>query len=147
MILDKIKNCELYLPLNSKFKLAFDFLKTFNPKSFKEGRNEISGDDAFAIVMNLVDHDLNEKLEVHNEYIDIQYVFSGEDLIGWKSRGECKLPEDVFQVEDDYQLFLDEPIAKFQVNSGDFVVFYPNDAHRPLMNKAPVLKIVVKVRL
>jgi biofilm protein TabA len=147
MILDHIENFEKYLPLHPHFKLGFDFIRSFNTINFKEGKNEILGDDVFALVANLQEFDVNTKLEVHNKYIDIQYIVSGSDNMGWKNRVDCILPENEFDTEKDYQFYTDTPSTEFLVKENQFTIFYPTDAHAPLMKNNPLLKIVVKVKL
>ena len=146
MILDCISNSDFYNELHPFFKKGFDFIKTFNPNNYIEGKNEISGDDIFAIVAHLKNFEVNNKLEVHNKYIDIQYVVKGCDKIGWKNRQECKLPENEFDKEKDYQFYLDKSTSVFDVKKEEFVIFYPNDAHAPLMNNEELLKIVIKIK-
>lgn len=147
MILDHIDNSEFYLALNPNFRLGFDFIRSFNPLSFKEGRNEIKGDEVFALVTNLQEFEANTKLEVHKKYIDIQYIVSGTDKMGWKNRKNCNIPENKFDIEKDYQFYLDKPTTLYLVEQNHFTIFYPNDAHAPLMDNKPLLKIVVKVKL
>lgn len=147
MILDHINNYENYLALNANFKLGFDFIRSFDVSNFKEGRNEIKGDEVFALVANLQAFEKNTKLEVHNKYIDIQYLVKESDKMGWKNRKDCKIPENEFDAEKDYQFFLDNPTTSFLVEQNHFTIFYPNDAHAPLMNMENMLKIVVKIKL
>jgi biofilm protein TabA len=147
MILDHIDNSEFYLTLNPNFRLGFDFIRSFNPLSFKEGKNEIMGDEIFALVFNLNDFEPNTKLEVHNKYIDIQYIVSGTDNMGWKNRLDCIKPENEFDSAKDYQFFTDTPSTEFLVKENQFTIFYPTDAHAPLLNNHPLLKIVIKVKL
>ena len=47
MILDSIKNAELYYPLNPRFKAAFDFLAQCNPKTIAVGRHDIIEGEVF----------------------------------------------------------------------------------------------------
>lgn len=147
MILDHINNYKNYLPLHPHFKLGFDFIHSFNPKNFKEGKNGILGDNVFALVANLQEFEANTKLEVHNQYIDIQYIVSGVDYMGWKNRLDCIKPENEFDSAKDYQFFTDTPSTEFLVNENQFTIFYPTDAHAPLIKNSPLLKIVVKVKL
>ncbi|MDB4060504.1 YhcH/YjgK/YiaL family protein [Vicingaceae bacterium] len=129
----------MYLPLNSNFKLAFDFIKAFDFKNCIEGRHDTFEEDVFALVMDVEDinsynNQENPKLEIHNKYIDIHFVAEGKEVIGWKSRVNCSFPEGHFNNEDDYQLFLDKPQFKVQAKTREFVIFYPEDAHAPLIS-------------
>lgn len=147
MILDHINNSKKYQPLHPHFKLGFDFIRSFDSSNFTEGKNEILGDEVFALVANLQQFEPNTKLEVHNNYIDIQYIVSGTDKMGWKNRLNCQLPESEFNTEKDYQFYLDNPTTTFLVKENHFTIFFPNDAHAPLMDKENMLKIVVKIKV
>ncbi|PKP40555.1 MAG: YhcH/YjgK/YiaL family protein [Bacteroidetes bacterium HGW-Bacteroidetes-12] len=147
MILDHINNYKKYQPLHPNFKLGFDFIKNFNPSNYKEGKNEILGDEVFALVANLQEFEANTKLEIHNKYIDIQFIVSGADKMGWKNRLDCNFPENEFDAEKDYQFYLDKPTTTFLVKENHFTIFFPNDAHAPLMNTENMLKIVIKIKV
>jgi biofilm protein TabA len=147
MILDHINNCNRYLQLHPHFKLGFDFIQSFNKSNFKEGRNEILDDDVFALVFNLNNFEPNTKLEAHNNYVDIQFVLSGTERMGWKNRLDCNSTETNFNTEKDVQFFNDQPTHFFLVQQQHFTIFFPNDAHAPLLNKDPLLKIVIKVKV
>jgi YhcH/YjgK/YiaL family protein len=147
MILDHINNCECYLPLHPHFKLGFDFIRSFNINNFKEGKNEILGNEVFALVFDLKNFEPNSKLEAHNNYIDIQFVLSGVEKMGWKNRLDCNIPEDNFNTEKDVQFFQDQPSHFFIVQQNHFALFYPNDAHAPLLDNNALFKIVIKVKV
>lgn len=147
MILDDIGNAETYFKLHQNFKVGFDFINSFDASNFKEGKNEIIGDDVFALVFKLTNFEPNTKLEAHNNYIDIQFVLKGEEQMGWKNRLACTQPENKFDLEKDVQFYKDQPSHFFFVKQNHFTIFYPNDAHAPLLNKNPLFKIVIKVRV
>ncbi|CAG0952766.1 MAG: YhcH/YjgK/YiaL family protein [Bacteroidetes bacterium] len=147
MILDHIHNSNKYYSLHPLFKKGFDFINSFDVNNYKEGRNEILGDDVFALVFNLNTFEPNKKLEIHNTYIDIQFLVKGTDQMGWKERSLCSKPEGDFSVEKDVQFFTDTPKNTFDVEENHFVIFYPTDAHAPLMQNIPCLKIVIKVKI
>lgn len=147
MILDHIVNNNIYQKLHSNFKLGFDFINSFDASNFKEGKNEILGDDVFALVFNLTHFEPNTKLEAHNKYIDIQFVLKGAEQMGWKNRLDCTQPENNFNHEKDVQFFLDQPTHHFLLKEKHFTIFFPHDAHAPLLNNDPLLKIVIKVKV
>ncbi|NUM49590.1 MAG: YhcH/YjgK/YiaL family protein [Flavobacteriales bacterium] len=146
MILDHIHNSSTYNSLHPLFKKGFDFIHSFDINNYKEGRNEILGDEIFALVFNLNNLEPNTKLEVHNTYIDIQFLVKGTDQMGWRERSLCTKPEGNFNAEKDVQFFTDVPENTFDVAENHFVIFYPTDAHAPLMQNKPCVKIVIKVK-
>ena len=53
MILDSIKNAELYYSLSPRIKEAFDWLAKTDIKSLSVGRHDIDGDNLFVNVMDI----------------------------------------------------------------------------------------------
>ena len=87
------------------------------------------------------------KLEIHNEYIDIQVLIRGEEeSFGWSERRELKKPLGEFSVENDIQLFDDVPQTYYTMRPGQFTVLFPEDGHAPMVGEGTVRKIIVKVR-
>jgi biofilm protein TabA len=58
---------------------------------------------------------------------------------------ECRQREADFLPEKDYEFFTDEPQAWIRVCAGNFVIFFPEDAHAPLCGEGQVHKVVLKV--
>lgn len=147
MIIDNINNSDCYTALHPNLKLGFDFIHSFNPSKFEDGKHSIKGEEVFAIISKLNDFKPNDKLEVHNQYIDLQFIVNGSDYIGWKERAKCSLNEGLFNDEHDYLLYSDKPEFSFTLNKNCFAIFFPNDAHAPLMKNNNMLKIVVKIKV
>ena len=153
MILDHISYRKIYENHHPLFKKAFDFLESikesdFEPDKFKDNKIEIDGDNCFALIFNGKGKgDSNILLESHQQYIDIQFVFKGSDLMGYSSISECKKIHTPYKPIEDYQLFDELPSTKIAVSENYFVIFYPSDAHAPLIGENELLKVVVKVRV
>ncbi|MCE5212674.1 MAG: YhcH/YjgK/YiaL family protein, partial [Deltaproteobacteria bacterium] len=84
-------------------------------------------------------------LETHEKYIDIQLILAGTDEMGWKPGSLCKKPSGEYDQKNDEQVFTDEPDAWISTQSGSFVIFFPEDAHMPLISSGRIHKVVVKV--
>ena len=146
MILDTFENGSRYFGVNEGFRTAFEFLSHVDPKGLSPGRTGIEGDRLFAIVSKGRGRGRREaRLEAHARYIDIQYVVSGIDMMGWKPVAACKRPAGQFDSEKDIGFFDDDPEAWIAVHSGAFAIFFPEDAHMPLLSAGEIHKIVVKV--
>ncbi len=146
MILDVLDNAHRYLALNPGFAKAVEFLLRPDLKELPVGKYEIDGDRVYATVSK----DPGRKkadalLETHDRYIDIQLVVAGTDDIGWKPRSACKQPSGAYDQEPDAQFFADEPDAWLATKSGSFAIFFPEDAHMPLISPGQLHKVVVKV--
>ncbi len=146
MILDTLENSRRYVGLHEGFRKAFEFLAHADPASLSLGRREIDGDRLYAIVTRGPGRSRREaKLEAHARYIDIQYVVSGVDMMGWKPASACRRPAGPFDSDKDIGFFDDDPEAWIAVHRGAFAVFFPEDAHLPLLSAGEIHKIVVKV--
>ena len=146
MILDNLQKCNQYFDVHKGFRKAFEFLQRFDLSELSEGKYEIAGEKIFAIVAKDQGRAAEEgQLEVHNEYIDIQLVVEGTDTMGWRSRTTCCKEAGEYDPETDLQFFLDDPHSWLAVGSGNFAVFFPDDAHLPLISTGLIHKVIVKV--
>jgi YhcH/YjgK/YiaL family protein len=146
MILDVLENAHRYLALHKGFAKAFEFLRRPDLKEMPVGKYEIDGDRVYAMVSeNAGRRKEDALLETHEKYIDIQFVLAGVDDMGWKPKSLCKKPAGEYDPENDEQIFTDEPDAWLSVKSGAFAIFFPEDAHMPLISSGPIHKVVVTV--
>ena len=124
MILDRIEQADLYVSLNPHLAKAFAFLRQEGLDKLPDGRHDIDGDDVYAIVVKGTGQPRSKaKLEMHRKYIDLQYVVSGGDDIGWKNYRLCKNPQSPYDQETDAELFNDTPSACITLCTGDFAIF------------------------
>ena len=129
MILDRIEQADLYTSLNPHFAKAFAFLRQEGLDKLKEGRHDIDGDGLYALVVRgTCKPPTQANLELHRNYIDVQYLISGCDDIGWKNSQLCKTSEAAYNPETDAALFSDTPSVWLTLSPGDFAIFFPEDA-------------------
>ena len=80
MILDSLKNSALYENVNPRMKKAFELIASTDWTTMETGIHELDGKD---IYVNVMERELKQKsdakLEVHNEYIDIQVLVTGKE--------------------------------------------------------------------
>jgi YhcH/YjgK/YiaL family protein len=146
MILDVLENAQRYLPLHSGFAQAFEFLSRSDLKELPVGRHEIDGDRIYAVVAREPGRSKDDALlETHERYIDIQFIISGTDTMGWKPTLACKQPTQPYDPERDIQFFADKPDAWVATHGGAFTIFFPEDAHMPLISTGEIHKVVVKI--
>jgi YhcH/YjgK/YiaL family protein len=158
MIVSALENIDRYIASNQALKKAVEFLRRLDVNASEEGREgrriDIDGRDMFAIVRRYETLVTEEPvLEFHRKYIDVQYIVSGEEAIGW-------LPVEDMIVTRDYDeekdiCFGTAPsgrISYIYLPVGRVAVFYTDDGHAPglapgLAAGAPssVCKVVIKV--
>lgn len=148
MILDKISNYNKYLQLNIYFKKAFNFILNADFNELQNGRFDIDSDNLFAIVSRVGTTKLTEaKMESHQRYIDIHFIISGSETMGWKALQNCQGKIGDFNFEEDYVLYQEECFMSFVLPSQTFVIHFPEDVHLPCLSTKELFKIVLKVKL
>ena len=148
MILDVLENAHRYPALHKGFAEAFEFLRRPDLKELPAGKYEIDAESVYAIMSKQNGRRKEDALlETHERYIDIQLVLAGTDEMGWKPKSLCKKPAGEYDQKNDEQIFMDEPDAWISTQSGAFVIFFPEDAHMPLISSGPIHKVVVKVAM
>lgn len=150
MILDCWENKCCYENLHPLFKEAFHFIEKTKQTGIVPGTYEIIGSDLFAKTQRYETRQFGD-FEAHNSYIDIQYLVTGTERVYWCPRSQFEtLPE---YIEADDVMFFEEDNEKsieITLNAGDFVIFFPQDAHKPSMvadEACEAEKIVLKVRI
>jgi biofilm protein TabA len=121
MIIDFIENAARYETIHPSFKTAFDYLK----QSDKEALD------------GLIDEEAGVKM----------FAYKGEGKSKAKSLEtfECLSPNGDYNSEKDVRFFNDEPDTYFELQANQFVVFFPEDVHAPMISENDLDKIVVKV--
>lgn len=137
------------LPQN--IRKGLDFLVTTDIDALPAGRVDIDGDKIFALVQDYeTEPKAAKRPEAHARYIDIQYVASGREVIGYAPLAAGNpVAEDLLESRD-VQFFASKIVDETDLvlGAGAYAVFYPTDIHRPgCVAEAPgkVRKVVVKV--
>lgn len=146
MILDVLDNADRYLTLNKGFKYAFSFLMRDDLKKLSPGQYEVRNDRVFAIVEEAQGRKREDaELEAHEKYIDIQLVIEGLDTMGWKRKATCKQVSKSYDAAKDLQFFRDDPEVWLPVHAGMYAIFFPEDAHMPLISDSGLRKVIMKI--
>ena len=150
MVYDKIDNLETYAGISEDIRLGLEWLRDVNP-DIKKGVYELSP-RVKAIVSEYTTKEVNENgYEAHRDYIDIQYLISGQEKI-------CCLPLEYLKVIKAYDkdidaAFYEETEVKpleMVLGNGYFSILYPQDGHMPclgLMISHEVKKVIIKVKI
>lgn len=146
MIIDHIRNAAKYDGLNPRIKAALAWLATTDLAALAPGRYELDGSNLYVLMQGYDSKDPAQgKWEAHRRYIDIQYVVSGTEQMGYAEISTLQAGE--YNAEKDF-LFLQGQGSMLTCRPGTFVIFYPQDAHMPSLaidQPQPVFKAVVKV--
>jgi YhcH/YjgK/YiaL family protein len=146
MILSALSQSSRYAALHPLFQRAFDYIRDTDLYALAPGRYPIVGEDLFAIV-ELVPGKTKEaaRLEAHRKYIDIQLVLEGDETMGWKPLADCFNPVSEHSEDKDIRFFHDAPASWVPVPTDHFCIFFPEDAHAPLVGSGMVRKVIFKV--
>lgn len=150
MIIDTLQNAEKYFPLHPLFSKAFKFIESVNLKELETGEYEIEDLNLLAFVSSKRGFPIREsknKMECHNRHIDVQLCLNGKEKIGWKSRYTCSSGKSKYDQKKDVLFFDDTPDMYVQLVKNQFVIFFPEDVHQPMIGKGNIKKLVIKVRI
>lgn len=150
MIYDKYENRACYYGCHRNFEMSFDFIKRVVEENLPAGKYELDGKNVYASVQEYTTKENHEKYEGHREYIDIQYVVSGQETMECGEIGYCQTMT-VYNPEKDVEFFTCNGMkTTMAFEAGMFAIYFPWDIHKPgilLDTQMPVKKVVVKVHL
>ena len=151
MILDQLDSALLYGGLGQRIATGLALLNEDSVRNAAPGKYEVQDDDIFYIVDEYETKPIEEgRLEIHRKYLDIQYIVSGTECIGFAPL--AGLTEEMpYTGESDAAFYKYDPsMSQLILKQGSFAIFWPNEAHMPgrMVNTSEkVKKIVVKIRM
>jgi YhcH/YjgK/YiaL family protein len=147
MILDVLDNADRYADLNPRFAAAFAFLRRQDLSELPVGRIDLA-DGLYAVVAKGPGRKPEDALiETHDQYIDLAYVISGTDVIGWKARRDLGPAIEAPDPRADVAFYEDKPTHWAEVRPGMIAAYFPEDAHMPMISDGDIHKIIMKVRV
>jgi biofilm protein TabA len=148
MIMDTLDHAGQYCGLGPDIARALDFLGQTATTGLPEGRHAIDGDRIYAVISSYRTRQPEDiPFEAHREYVDIQYLASGAETVWWMPREGCAVRRE-YAAGDDIELLSDGPSLCLALHRPVFLVFFPQDAHKPgcvAGRSQDVRKIVIKV--
>jgi biofilm protein TabA len=151
MVIDRIENASLYADLNTEFISAFEILTNPSLNQKQDGKHIVDGNDLFYTIQRYKTKPVREgKLEAHRKYIDIQFLLSGQEIIGYAPLKGLKVAQE-YNPEKDIAFYeTPKEITKVILEPGLFCILFPEDAHLPCRQvdkPREVRKVVIKIRL
>jgi len=140
-----------YFKHKERWDKAFAFLKENDLTKMELKRYDIDGNNLYAPVSEYITkNDTAARYEAHRNYIDIQYVVSGRELIGIAPLSDTKDILVPYDAATDVEFMTVSQIKNVPATSDRFFIFFPDDVHRPGLKdgvNSPVRKVVVKVKV
>ncbi|EGU32582.1 hypothetical protein VII00023_12201 [Vibrio ichthyoenteri ATCC 700023] len=115
----------------------------------EDGKYSLSDGETFVILVSAQTEPREQRMaEIHKKYVDVQIVLQGEECFGYSNRLAAD-PAALTELDNDV-LLIDEVIQEnfVTLQANDFVVFYPNQIHRPLCavnQPQAVRKAIIKI--
>ena len=131
-------------------ELALQHLRDTDYNKIAPGKYPIDGERMFAIVQDAITQSWDSGLpEFHARHIDVQYLLSGEEALGFLPGNPSLVPCDDFLKERDIAFVpaqLNE--TRIVLTPGMYAVFFPGELHRPcraVNQSMPIKKVVIKI--
>lgn len=131
-------------------ELALQHLRDTDYNNIAPGKYPIDGERMFAIVQDPITQSWDSDLpEFHARHIDVQYLLSGEEALGFLPGNPSLVPCDDFLKERDIAFVpaqLNE--TRIVLTPGMYAVFFPGELHRPcraVNQSMPIKKVVIKI--
>lgn len=147
MIIDTISQAHRYIPLHPDFGDAIHLLQTLDFAALPDGQIPCHHPN----IRLFIGHEAMRtreaaQPEAHLKHIDIQVPLSGTESYGWIDRHDLQHGLG-YDEQRDIEFFTDSAHTWLDVQVGEFVLFFPNDGHAPLVGEQPTIrKAVFKIR-
>lgn len=148
MIVTNLQHTARIESLHPRFKELFDYVRSHDILHMPCGRIEIDGDALF------INNDNPEclpaekqVLEVHRKYIDVQILLEGRETMGWKALDDLTDEVKPYDPQRDCAFYTDRPTSWLHLVPGQLAVFFPEDAHAPIIGEGKIRKMIGKVRI
>ena len=132
MIKDTLDQIYRYKDVIPKWDMLLDALKIESLRGLDEGRYDlVDGESFFLIACYQTKKIQDTQFEAHRKFIDIQIVLEGVELIYTSPFSRFIADVHGYDKEKDIQFGKTAVPDILLLKEGDFVVFYPEDAHNP----------------
>ena len=139
---------KLYEKINDKFEKMFELAKNVMRNTPEDGRYDVDEDMYYLIQSYKAKSPFDAKFESHREYIDVQMVISGEEIIRFDSAEKLSLCQEYKPDCEKYSMNKDYDSVR--LCAGELAIIFTGEPHAPGIKAdgAPedVKKLVVKIR-
>lgn len=150
MIVDTVERWEQYAGILPGLQAGLRYLADLDTSAFSEKTVAIDGQDVYAMWQVYETAGEQDRFyEAHREYIDIQFVVSGNECFRVADLSGLNVSTP-YTSDGDYELYDLVPGINLHLGPGQFAVFFPHDAHVPKLQSGEpsvIQKVVVKVRV
>lgn len=146
--IDAVEFAEQYEANKELWDKLFAFLKDTDLNSLPAGKHVLEDGRLWVNILEYTPKSAEDtKIESHENFIDLQYTFTGNELMGLAGHVTPTGPYD--PVKDKTNYTTDEPISYVPADPGRFFLYFPKDMHQPSVrsceNPGPSRKVVGKI--
>ncbi|MBS6503027.1 MAG: YhcH/YjgK/YiaL family protein [Clostridium sp.] len=149
MIIDNIQNIHNYKSFSIIYGILEELAK-FNIEDMPNSTIVYEEDKIFANQISLTSKPEYECMfEAHKKYIDVHYILEGIEGISTSSINKLEV-QTPYNNEKDIAFYNGDADGTYYLNPGDFMICWPNDAHKvAIMKNSPskIKKIVCKISI
>lgn len=146
MIVCPWKDLGRYAPIIPGLEEAVEAVN--NLKSYEAATIPLSGGNKILVQPGVTKPWEGSELEVHHNYLDIQYIVKGQEVMGWAPT-ETLTPAGEFNTVKDKGMYsgINDTMV---IREGYCYVVYPEDAHAPgkhIGQPNEFVKLVIKLKV
>ena len=135
--LDELK--KYYAANPTYWAKTFEYIKNTDLLNLPVGKHIVDGDNVFAAVSEYdTQEPADRKWENHKNYIDIQIILSGKELMGVAPLSEST-PDVPYKVDNEFRKVTNG--KDYLAKPGTFFIFFPSDSHRPNQKAGEIVKV------
>lgn len=147
MIISHLRYAEHFYGLGAGIHAGLQFLERPDLISLDKGRYDLPGiDGGYALVQEHETQPLaRAKWEAHRKMIDLHYMVSGQELIGYSDVSSLQMQE--YHAHDDFSAGEGDG-EWIRLDEQYFVILFPQDGHSPsvaVSEPKKVRKVVIKI--
>ena len=153
MILGSGKWRTASMDYSPRLQKMLEYCRNTDVSGMTEGRYDVfPGEDIIVLINERVTEPKENRMpEVHRHYVELHYVVSGEEYIGYyPDRNDNEVKMDCME-EKDTLYYRENPAEEelmVPLRKDDYAIFFPEDVHRPFCKigrSGPIKKIVIKI--
>lgn len=150
MIFGNINQEKTYEFLPENVKACFKYVKEHDLLNYEKGTHKIDGDNLYVNVAEYTTVKREERFwEAHKKYIDVHMIIEGKESIDVSFYDDMQIKS--FDENRDFvELTGEEKATVNLINKGDFLICYPEDAHRTAIicqQSQTIKKAIFKIKL
>ncbi|OON86813.1 YhcH/YjgK/YiaL family protein [Oribacterium sp. C9] len=135
--------------LTDRIRECLSYAKEHDLSGFEKGTHEIDGDELFVNIVEYSTTNAEDRFwEAHKKYLDLHLMLDGNEQIDLGFVHSMSTEE--YVEKDDFLPMKGEKNSSVILTNGDFLVCYPNDAHRTAVavdQPEKIKKAIFKIRI